>query len=527
MKRNISLVLVLAMVFSLCACSIGHNTLLTVGFLDEINNLNPLTAEGDGERMIAANCFEGLLHINSEGHIDLCGATAYMVNKNGLTYTFKLNPDARWYISKDFEATLDSLDIKDFDAKITAEDYIFGIQQFILSQNTALSSIRGATAYAKSKSTDKFGVVAVDEHTLEITLEKPDPDFLYKLATELIYPCEKVVFEALKGIYCSTPSTTLFNGPYYVENLNESEAIITRNPDYKGRLQVENQGVRLYFTGKEDTVFTRFDEGNYDCALADYIKCSEISEKPSFSSVSSVWGFAFNYRSDIGKNTKLREILLGSIDYENIKIPNFAIDKAIGLIPQGFTVNDKLYSDYIKQELVYPTLKNPDKALDSLLKSQGVNSYSLTVAVPKEFEKSMKSIIAGWQELFGEKLVAELRIFNLSDTEETLSEAHYDLALLPLTPETPTAFGMASAITKAPCHLNNKKLLSTVGKAYPAPEDNAVSISKIVASISNSNIFVPLFFTGTSLYMNENVSGIYLADGGNLIYFHLGVKTEV
>ena len=87
MKRIISLILIVTTLFMLCSCTnTESNTQLTMGIFDSIDNLDPLSANGDGERIIAANCFEGLLRFDSKGKIDLGGATAYSVSKDNLVY---------------------------------------------------------------------------------------------------------------------------------------------------------------------------------------------------------------------------------------------------------------------------------------------------------------------------------------------------------------------------------------------------------------------------------------------------------
>ena len=91
MKKVISAVLVLSMILSLCSCTIGgSDTKLTMGILDEITTLDPLSAKGDGEKIIASNCIEGLLRFDAEGNIDLAGATGYTADKNGLSKDYRL-----------------------------------------------------------------------------------------------------------------------------------------------------------------------------------------------------------------------------------------------------------------------------------------------------------------------------------------------------------------------------------------------------------------------------------------------------
>ena len=80
-KKFIALSLSLIMVVTLFSgCSLFKNAEFHIGFIDEIESLDPLKATGDAETMSAANCFEGLLKFNQNGEIVLSGATKYSIS---------------------------------------------------------------------------------------------------------------------------------------------------------------------------------------------------------------------------------------------------------------------------------------------------------------------------------------------------------------------------------------------------------------------------------------------------------------
>ena len=126
-KKLISLSLSLIMVVTLFSgCSLFKNAEFHIGFIDEIESLDPLKATGDAETMSAANCFEGLLKFNQNGEIVLSGATKYSISGDGLTYTFSLNPKAVWYVAELNEGILNGTD---FDSRVTAHDYVYTIKK--------------------------------------------------------------------------------------------------------------------------------------------------------------------------------------------------------------------------------------------------------------------------------------------------------------------------------------------------------------------------------------------------------------
>ena len=534
MKRIISLILVVTTLFMLCSCTnTESNTQLTMGIFDSIDNLDPLSANGDGERIIAANCFEGLLRFDSKGKIDLGGATAYSVSNDNLVYTFKLNPSAKWYVSKATETVLTDVGLTEFENKITAEDYIFGIKRFIESGYTQLNSIKGVKEYLTARENEndaeklpQIGVAAIDDYTLQITLAQKDPDLLYKLATLPVYPCEQIFFESLDSIYYSNPSTLISNGPYFVSTVEETETTLQRNPDYTGKLQVQNKSLLLYNTGKRNAMESRFTEGKYDVYLTPSTSRIE-GNTTSYTSIDSVWGFAFNCKTSVGSVAEIRNILLSTIDYSKIETPAFATGKADRIIPNNYTIGDANYADFSPAKLTYAkNAKAAQANLEVLLSRTGKEAYTIEISVPAPLNKDLQTIIEAWQVLFEDKILFDTRIYDLEDVDKIVSEGKYDLAILPIRPTSKTAFGMLDAISGAPCNYTDKKMKAFKNQLKTTNEENAALCGVMEKHIVDSGVFVPLFFASNDLYLGKGVKGVYLANGGNQIYFHSGTKPE-
>lgn len=525
MKRIISVVLVLIMLFSLCSCSAKvSNTKLTMGILNQVTTVDPLNVSGDGERIIAANCFEGLLRFDEKGKIDLGGATAYSISNDGLTYVFKLNPLAKWHVPSAVKANFESLNIEKFDNKITAEDYIYGITRFIQSSNKALSSIKGASTYDPDDKESTLGLKAIDEYTLEITLERVDPDFLYKLAANPVYPCDSVLAEKLDSIFSSTPATVLCNGPYYIKEVSESEAILERNPSYTGKIQIANGSILLYTTGKRQTLATRFEEGQYDIYFTPSTQRLE-DVSTSYTSTSGIWGFAFNCKSNVGSIASLRDIILSTVYYDKIELPDFATGKADRIIPGVYTVGDTSYASFNPQKLAYEqNISLAKENLDKLLDKMDREAFTIKLAIPNEMEKTIEPVIIHWETLFEEKIIIDLRLYETKDAATIASEGQYDLAILPITPYKRTALGVVEAFGGAPCYYADQKINAFKTQTKASAEENAANYSKAEKLIVENGVFVPLFYASNDLYLGKGVSGVYIADGGRLIYLHSGTK---
>ena len=527
MKRFLSIVLVCALLLTAGACSFsGNNTAFTMGVLDSVVVLDPIFADGDSEKIVAANCFEGLLRFDNTGKIDLAGATGYTVDKSSLKYTFRLNPEAVWFISDGAETLMESVGLTDFDERVTARDYIYGIQRYIENSEQELRTIKGAAEYQSGDKKAVSGLKAIDDYTLEITLKQVDPDFLYKLAALPLYPCNKDFCEALDAIYCSTPTTTLYNGPYYVKESSAAETIIERNPEYNGNIQVENKTVTLYSTGKASTLITRFEEGNYDLVITPDTEIITDEKAVSYA-LSSIWGLTFNCSSEKGANKTLRKLLAGTVNYEKIVIPDFALGEAGTIIPDVYTIHDDVYSSFEPQKPTPPEKdKNHEEKIDKILDEFDCEVVEIKFVAPVDMKKSAQAIIANWQKLFGEKLIVTLDTFEAEDSLEIAEKGNYDAAILPITPRMHTASSVIDSIKGAPCYYADKKITALQKKTGTTAEDAASAYSSIEKSLVSDGVFIPLFYTGSSLYLGADISGMYVSDGGNALYLYAGVLSE-
>ncbi len=514
MKKLISILLCVLLLLALNSCFGSKNdSVITVGVMGEIKSYDPLEATSDTEKILSVNCFEGLLRFDSNGKVDLAGATGYTIGKDTLVYTFTLNPEAEYHLSDKTEATLKALKLENFSKKITADDYVFGTQRYMKLNTSFGENIKS--------------VKATDDYTVEFILNKTDPDFLYKLAACPVYPCDEAFFNSCEGIYATTDATVLTNGPYYIESSDITETVMERNKEYKGNVQIMNKQVVLYTTGVSEKMTQRYSEGVYDIYV-DSQNTTAVDCSSSFSAMDKTWGFSFNLKSENCKELSVRKALLSSVDYERLTVPSFAESKALNIIPGGFIIGDKKYSDYKPEASVYE--KNDEAAeteLRGYLQRSNKESVSIKFYVPEGFEASADIILRKWNNLFGVKLQVELVVFKLSQVDAVLNEGKYDLAILPVDSRIKTPLGVIDAFRGAPCFFESEKIEKLKGELTSVSVDNALIYQNAEALIVEEAVFVPLFYTGKTLYLNEGVKGIYIANGGENIYFHSGVKTEL
>ena len=157
-----ALVAAVALLLSSCSPQEGEDASISVGYTAELDGLDPSTVEGAATSMVFLyNVYETLVRADHEGGIVPLLATDWEVSDDRLTYTFHLEPDAKFASGEDLNA----------DAVVTSLNYSRGA-------DTTHGTVRELLPRQHSVVED---VQAVDEHTVEITLNEPSNMWLFHM----------------------------------------------------------------------------------------------------------------------------------------------------------------------------------------------------------------------------------------------------------------------------------------------------------------------------------------------------------
>lgn len=151
---------------------------LTRGLGPEPDSLDIHQAQGLAALQILRDLNEGLVTYSAEGELVPGMAQSWTVTEDGHRYRFELRNDARWSNGD----------------PVRAEDFVLGWQTAVAPASQArtaslLAPLHNARAVmAGAAEPDSLGVQALDERTLEVTLEQATPWFLELLTHPVAYP---------------------------------------------------------------------------------------------------------------------------------------------------------------------------------------------------------------------------------------------------------------------------------------------------------------------------------------------------
>jgi oligopeptide transport system substrate-binding protein len=226
----------------------------TMNLGTEPPDLDPIRVTDLTSINVVGNLMWGLTRFDRLGRV--IPAMAQRWQRQGNTYTFYLNPLARWSDGK----------------PVTAQNFVDGWQRALTASNGAeyaffLFDVARARDYYDGKLTDftQVGVRAVNDHTLQVTLARPVAFFPALVASPVAFPIRKDVV-ARYGDRFTEAGHFVSNGPYQLTAwVHEDHLRMTPNPHFRPRTRVSvnmrmvndaNTSVVMYETGELDFIET-------------------------------------------------------------------------------------------------------------------------------------------------------------------------------------------------------------------------------------------------------------------------------
>ena len=357
------------------SAGIDDEQYFTFTLASEPTTLDPSKGADTYSGTILANVLEPLTRLEEDEDQNTslapAGAETWDSNEDGTVWTFNLRENT-W---SDGEP-------------VTAHDYEYGIKRSIDSETASpfawiINSIKNAAAVNRGDlSVDELGVVALDDMTLEITLESPTPFFEQLTYTRVTMPQRQDIVEEYGDSYGSSPDTIVYNGPFTLTNwLHNSELTLTKNESYWDADSVNLDYVSLLIIEDENAIYNSFENQSIDLVGAnsperrERYSAYENVEHYEIVSPSTFFMF-FNTQDEVFQNENIRKAF--SIALNREELANVIFDgihtPAYGWVPASMNLDEDEYRSIADSPVEALIADNPDP---KALLSQGLEELGM------------------------------------------------------------------------------------------------------------------------------------------------------
>ena len=385
MKKRLlgaGLTLATAILLTACGQSASDDKTYSSTFGADPTTFNYLLDYSGDNTNVITNLVDGLLENDNYGNLVPALAEDWSVSKDGLTYTYKLRQDAKWFTADGEEY-----------APIKAQDFVTGIKYAADNKSQALdliqNSIKGLDDYVTGANTDfsNVGVKALDDYTVQYTLTRPEPFWNSKTTNSILFPVnEEFLTSKDKAFGELKADSILYSGPYLLKEFTSKSSLeYMKNPHYYDQEKVTIERVKLaYVDGSDqDMTIRNFESGAYSSAgvypnSSNYAKTKEKYKDNIVYSLQGAtsWYYNFNvnrqsYNFTAKTSDEQKQATQAAVSNKNFRQAiNFALDRTAysaqsngeeaakntlrnTLVPPTFVqVGDKTFGETVASKLV-------------------------------------------------------------------------------------------------------------------------------------------------------------------------------
>ncbi len=371
--------------------------------------LDPTKGQSIGDNEIQHAITEGLTR-NTAGDVKPGIAESWDESEDGLTYTFHLRKDAKW---SDGEP-------------ITAADFEYSWKRLVNPETASPYAfigdcLKNGQAIEQGKmDVEELGVKAVDDTTLEVTLEHPTSYFLSLIGSSGQFaPLRQDIVEKYGTDFAATSEKNVYSGPFVMTSSEDNVWTFEKNDNYWDKDSINLDKCELNYVENTDTQLSMYEAGDLDYVQVPTAYVPDYKDKAEVFANGNVDFCYINEKSDnpalSNKNFRLAlNYALNRNDYN--KLANADTYTAFnGLVFPGLQAKGTTYGEaYDLNSYSYPLDGDQDKAteyLNAAMQELGVsNASDITVEVVTTDADSSKRIVETLQEQWQNALGINVKI---------------------------------------------------------------------------------------------------------------------
>ncbi len=266
MRKIVSLFLALCLVLGMASVAAADGEfVLNLCIASEPETIDPNLGSSVDSAIYANHQFENLMkYAMTDEHpaddptvynVDVAPgqAASYEVSEDQTVYTFKLRDDIFWSDGQ----------------PVVAENFVYSWQRLVNPETAAdygyfLDNIvlNAAAIQAGEKEPSELGIVALDEKTLQVTLESPCAYFLSMCAFPTLMPLRQDVVEGSEN--WTDPANIVVNGAYKVtEWVHDSYIRMEKNDKYYDVASLGPDALVWNLSDSETAILSSYQAGEY------------------------------------------------------------------------------------------------------------------------------------------------------------------------------------------------------------------------------------------------------------------------
>ena len=308
----------------------SSDNILRLNNENEPTSLDSTKAFDNVSYNILNNLMEGLTRLGDTHEPEEATAESWEVSDDGLTYTFTIREDANWSNGE----------------PVTANDFEFAWKRLADPETAADAAfltdlIEGASAYNSGEgSADDMAVSAVDDKTLEVTLNSPQAYFLSIISNPAFFPVHQATVEE-DDSWAAEADTFVGNGPFALTGWNHnSNLTMDKNEEYWDVDSVQLDGVVWEMVSDRNTEYQMFETGDLHTSSIP----TELAEQliadgdVHFEDQSGTYFYRFNVEMEPFQNEKIRKAFSMAVDQQEIVdyVTKRNENAAHGFVANGF-----------------------------------------------------------------------------------------------------------------------------------------------------------------------------------------------
>ena len=323
---------------------------ITVGIAQDLDDsLDPHLAVSAGTKEVLFNVFEGLVKPTPNGDLEPAVAKSYKVSEDGTKYTFTLRDGIKFHNGE----------------PVTVGDVVYSIER--CADSSKGKPLVAAFSVIKS-------VEAPDDHTVVITLSKPDNEFLSYLTTAII-----------PKNYTKQATAPVGTGPFkFVSRTAQESIVLERFDDYWGKPAYLDK-VTFKIIENGDALLLALQSGAIDlCAHLTSTQVNQLSGKNYNileGTMNLVQALYLNNAQPPFDNEKVRQALCYAVNKQDVlDLVSDGHGKALGssMYPTFTKYFVSGLTNYYTQDIV--------KAKKLLAEAGYPDGFDMTITVPSNYQ---------------------------------------------------------------------------------------------------------------------------------------------